>query len=138
MQSAHAAPHQLGSPRVAVTQPCGHRVPRTRQVPVCAKMQWPSQMTPLRAPHSVSSSQMDRQRPGESDPLRATVGRGKAEIRTSPSPWSPVSPHTLQPPVPSMEGQAQGRPLLGSCRSEQSGLQSRPSLVVQQGLALAL
>ena len=80
----------------------------------------------------MSSSQTDERTPGESDPP------GRSGQRQSPSPWSPVSPYTLQPPVPFMEGQAQVRPPLGSCQPEQSGLQSRPSLVVQLGLALAL
>lgn len=100
-QSVHAAPHWLGSPRVAVTHPCSHHVPRIHQVPVYARMQWPSQVATLRAVHSMSSSQTDAQRPGESDPP------GCSGQRQSPSPRSLISPRTLQPPVPFMEGQAQ-------------------------------
>ena len=56
-------------------------------------------MTTVRGQRSTSIPQLDKRRPGESDPptTRATVGGGKADIRTlgprpSPTPCSPRCP----------------------------------------------
>lgn len=81
-------------------------------------------MTTLRGQRSASISQMDKRRPGESDPhtTKATVGGGKVYIRTGPPPDSgaPTFPHTLQPLMPYTGAQAQARPSPGSRLPEQS------------------